>query len=78
MRKTIFLAIALLATIVCATADTQVRGVANHSGISASAPDSSTLLARLFRRGRRGSSGGESAPAATPAPAADQSAPKPA
>jgi hypothetical protein len=78
MRKTIFLAFALLATIVCATADVQVSGVAGQASVSASAPDSSTLLAHLLRRRRGGSSSGQSAPAATPAPAADQSAPKPA
>jgi hypothetical protein len=75
MRKTIILAITLLATGICATTDVQVSGVAGPAGVSAAASDSSALLTRLFRR-RRGGSGGESAPAA--APAAEQPAPKPA
>jgi hypothetical protein len=78
MRKTIFLAVTLLATGICATTDVQVSGVAGKPSVSAVTPDSSALLARLFGRRRGGSSGGTSAPAAAPAPApADQSAPKP-
>jgi hypothetical protein len=75
MRKTILLAVMLLATGICATSDVQVSGVAGHAGVSAAAPDSSALLARLFRR-RRGDYSGQSAPAA--APATEQPAPKPA
>jgi hypothetical protein len=77
MRKMIFLAIALLATGICATTDVQVSGVIGHASVSAAAPDSSALLAHLLRR-RRGGYSGQSAPAAAPAPAAEQPAPKPA
>jgi hypothetical protein len=77
MRKTILLAITLLATGFSATTDIQVSGVAGQASVSAAEPDSSALLAHLFRR-RRGGSGGGSAPAAAPTPAAEQPAPKPA
>ena len=52
MRKTIFLAITLLAIGFCTTADVQVSGVAGKTSVSAATPDSSSLLAHILRRRR--------------------------
>jgi hypothetical protein len=54
MRKTIFLAITLVAIRFCATTDVQVSGVSGKINVSAAAPASPTLLAHILRRRRVG------------------------